>query len=89
VSFLQVCALVAAVMGIAFGVAVSDSKGQTIIVTEFPVLVNSPDRIMAGPAGALWFTGWYGIGNRVGRITADGVVTECVPCILGSFCSAF
>src|SRR5262249_14739944 len=44
---------------------------------EFPVLPTArsdPDRIAAGPDGALWFT--ENFGNRIGRITTAGVVTN-------------
>jgi streptogramin lyase len=55
-------------------------------VTEFPLASerSGPRDIVTGPDGALWFTeqgdGEGGVpeeyGNRVGRITTDGVITE-------------
>ncbi len=35
---------------------------------------SNPNSIVAGPDGALWFTEW--IGNKIGRITTAGAITE-------------
>jgi hypothetical protein len=44
--------------------------------------VNSPEAIVSGPDGNLWFTG---LGNRIGRITSNGVITEYpLPLVTGS-----
>ena len=44
---------------------------------EFTLVSDrSPNRIAVGPDGALWFTSWAG--NRIGRITTYGAVTEYV-----------
>jgi virginiamycin B lyase len=47
-------------------------------LTEFPLAAGSgPNDIVAGPDGALWFTELNGgAGNKIGRITTDGVVTN-------------
>lgn len=47
-------------------------------LTEFPLRAGSgPNDIVAGPDGALWFTEFLGgAGNKIGRITTDGVVTN-------------
>ena len=45
------------------------------VVTEFSLrITNGPYGIAAGPDGNLWFTELFG--NRIGRITPQGVVTE-------------
>jgi len=45
------------------------------ILTEYTIpTANGPRGIVAGPDGALWFT--EGVGNRIARITAAGVITE-------------
>ena len=47
-------------------------------IVEFPLPTTAalPDGIAAGPDGALWFTEFNG--NKIGRITTAGVVTEVV-----------
>jgi virginiamycin B lyase len=54
------------------------------VLTEFPVAPGSgPLGIAAAPDGALWFTA--STGNRIGRITTAGVITEvAVPTLNGS-----
>lgn len=49
------------------------ARAQTAIVTEFSVR-GWPLGITAGPDGNVWFTEL--IGNRIGRITPAGAVTE-------------
>jgi len=45
------------------------------VVTEFSLrITNGPYGIAAGPDGNLWFTEQSG--NRIGRITPGGVITE-------------
>lgn len=59
-------------------------------VTKFGGIVDggNPQDITTGPDGALWFTeGGYNAGNRIGRITTEGVVTEfCIRTCGGSVC---
>jgi virginiamycin B lyase len=45
-------------------------------ITEYPIPTanNGPQGITTGPDGALWFT--EGNGNKIGRITTTGVITE-------------
>src|SRR5438128_1529458 len=45
-------------------------------IVEFPLPTTAalPDGIAAGPDGALWFTEFNG--NKIGRITTAGVITE-------------
>src|SRR5581483_874358 len=45
-------------------------------ITEFrlPTAGSSPDGIVAGPDGNVWFT--EKIGDKIGRITSDGTITE-------------
>ena len=49
------------------------ARGQ--VITEFPIPTPSsvPRYIVAGPEGNLWFIEY--IANKIGRITAAGVVT--------------
>ena len=46
--------------------------------TEFPIPTagSGPTGITTGPDGALWFTETRLAGNKIGRITTAGVVTE-------------
>jgi uncharacterized repeat protein (TIGR01451 family) len=53
------------------------ARAQTAVITEFEVGISpgsAPTAIAAGPDGNLWFTEIFG--NRIGRITPAGVVTE-------------
>jgi streptogramin lyase len=68
------------------GVALGSAGGQTLTatngvngaVTEIGPIPNSgPQGITAGPDGNLWFTEFSG--NKVGKITPDGSVTEYGP----------
>src|SRR5437660_12256405 len=45
-------------------------------ITEFrlPTNASSPDGIVAGPDGNVWFT--EKIGNKIGRVTPQGTITE-------------
>ena len=64
-----------------FGLAVL-ATAQTI--TEFPIPSGgSPFDLTPGPDGNLWFT--EAQGNRVGRITPQGVITEFTIPAAGSF----
>src|ERR1043166_4890928 len=55
--------------------AASPSTAQTSI-SEFPLphANSSPQGIAAGPDGNVWFTEFDG--NRIGRITPAGAITE-------------
>jgi streptogramin lyase len=64
---LSVAILLGATVGVATG-----ALAQTI--TEFPISTSGPVGITVGPDGALWFT--EGSGNKIGRITPAGVITE-------------
>ncbi|HTA93345.1 MAG TPA: hypothetical protein VK745_27395 [Polyangiaceae bacterium] len=49
--------------------------GAAPVLREFPTSdIDGPQGITTGPDGALWFT--EGVGNRIGRITTAGVITE-------------
>src|SRR5579864_5791644 len=53
------------------------AMGQQIAVGNgypVPTAYSGPQGITAGPDGALWFTEIYG--DRIGRITTAGVITE-------------
>jgi len=51
------------------------AAGQTF--SEFPVSTNAgPAGITAGPDGNVWFTEYRIPGNKIGRITPEGVITE-------------
>jgi streptogramin lyase len=52
----------------------SPSAAQTFMEFEIPTLNSRPLSITSGPDGNLWFTELEG--NRVGRITPAGVITE-------------
>jgi streptogramin lyase len=53
-------------------------------VTQYPIPTNGfPAAITAGPDGALWFTELYG--NRIGRITTTGIVSEYLIPTPGSY----
>jgi virginiamycin B lyase len=61
----------------------TNATPQNPQITEFPLRTNcvdplghscNPNRITAGPDGALWFT--EGNGNALGRITTAGMITE-------------
>jgi len=49
---------------------------QAPSITEYsvPTSGSSPECITSGPDGALWFTEYFG--NKIGRITTEGVVSE-------------
>jgi len=54
---------------------VSSATGQTF--TEFPVRTDAgPAGITAGPDGNVWFTEYRIPGNKIGRITTSGTITE-------------
>src|SRR5436190_24238414 len=57
-------------------VALFASPVAAVTITEFPITTaaSSPRAITAGPDGNLWFTEFFG--NRIGRITPAGSVTE-------------
>src|SRR5262249_21228265 len=61
---------------------VAQPVGPALPVTEFALPAGSrPFQLIAGPDGALWFTlpggqGEDGPGNKVGRLTVDGRLTE-------------
>jgi len=59
------------------------SSAQQFTIKEYQLSGNpSPLEITAGPDGALWFTEYFG--NKIGRITTAGVVTEySVPMAAG------
>ncbi len=52
--------------------ATTPSRGDAEFTLPTPD--SRPSRIVAGPDGALWFT--QALGNKIGRITVDGVITE-------------
>jgi streptogramin lyase len=47
-----------------------------LVITSYPLPNpnSAPERIVAGPDGALWFT--ESASNRIGRITTSGAITE-------------
>jgi streptogramin lyase len=50
------------------------AAAQTITEYAVPTAGSAPTGIAAGPDGALWFTEFSG--NKIGRMTPDGVVTN-------------
>lgn len=52
----------------------ADSRRGAITEYPLPAANSSPGCIVAGPDGALWFT--EGQGNKIGRITIAGGITE-------------
>src|SRR5882724_2268244 len=75
--------LVRHVTRIAFGTLVAlfivlgrPYSAQAVSIKEYsiPTAKSSPQRIALGPDGNLWFT--EGSGNKIGRITPAGEVTE-------------
>ena len=60
---------------LAFGV-VPAAAAAPVPITEYPVLTagGSPDVIVAGPDGNLWFTEQNG--NNIGEVTPSGAVSE-------------
>jgi virginiamycin B lyase len=49
-------------------------SGELAAVYPLPAPESRPLRLAAGPDGAVWFTQQWG--NRIGRITVDGRLTE-------------
>lgn len=59
------------------------SSAQDITIKEYPLNgFPSPLSIAAGPDDALWFTEY--LGNKIGRITTAGVITEYPVPMVGS-----
>ncbi len=59
------------------------STAQTFTFKEYQLSGNpSPLEITAGTDGALWFTEYFG--NKIGRITTDGDITEFPVAMVGS-----
>jgi virginiamycin B lyase len=54
--------------------APAPAAAQTITEYAVPTAGSAPTGIAAGPDGALWFTELSG--NKIGRMTPDGVVTD-------------
>src|SRR5207249_1397118 len=69
--------LVSLVLGGVGGLAASPAQAAGRI-KEYPIpsANSSPKGIAPGPDGNLWFTEWGG--NKIGRITTNGVITEYV-----------
>src|SRR5262249_23331445 len=63
---------------------VLETRCAPAVITEFPVLTagSDPFGITAGPDGNLWFT--EQIGDKIGRITPSGTVTEFTTGITAS-----
>jgi streptogramin lyase len=53
------------------------AAGAATVIAEFPILTggSTPQGITAGPDGNLWFAESMG-GNRIGRITPTGAITD-------------
>jgi virginiamycin B lyase len=62
------------------------NPGTTDGITEYPpgalATGSNPDGMTVGPDGAIWFTEFGG--NKIGRITTSGVITEYGPLVSGS-----
>jgi virginiamycin B lyase len=59
------------------------SSAQNVTFKEYQLNgFPSPTSITAGPDGALWFTEY--LGNKIGRITTTGVITEYPVQMVGS-----
>jgi streptogramin lyase len=67
---------VALAFGVLVAVSASDRAAHAQLFNQFPIATpNSvPQGIPLGPDGALWFT--EALGNKIGRITTAGVITE-------------
>jgi len=65
------------------------SSAQTVTITEYAVPTSSsgPVSITSGPDGALWFT--ESDGNKIGRITTAGAITEYAVPIVDNSLSGF
>jgi streptogramin lyase len=60
------------------------SSAQSVSFKEFPIPnANYLNFIAAGPDGAVWFTDTYG--DKIGRVTTDGTITEFQMPITGSY----
>lgn len=68
--------LVAAAWIASAAAAAGAVEAAPITITELPLPSpdSRPGTIVAGPDGALWFA--EGEGNRIGRITVTGTLTE-------------
>jgi len=54
------------------------SATNAVIINEFTITadISSPNDIVAGPDGNLWVTEPAINGNKIGRITPAGAITE-------------
>src|SRR5262245_26972023 len=52
----------------------ASASGPALIEYAVPTSASFPERIVAGPDGALWFT--EGAGDKIGRVSTAGSVTE-------------
>jgi streptogramin lyase len=71
-----VSCLISGAVGVVIAAASAAGTG-TISESAIPTPASQPVSIVSGPDGALWFT--EGFGNKIGRITPDGVVTDEYP----------
>jgi len=65
-------------------VTLSPRSALALVVTEFSTGITAganPQGITAGPDGNVWFTEYSG--NRIGRITPIGAVTDAVRVMKG------
>src|SRR5258708_3910410 len=56
--------------------AAADDAAHPITEFDLPTAGASPETIVSGPDGALWFTESGSMANKIGRITPSGEVTE-------------
>ena len=74
----RLAALITAVIASVYLLSLSSATAWAKVgtITEFPVPTSSsqPDGITAGPDGNLWFA--ETAGNKIGRITTSGGITE-------------
>jgi virginiamycin B lyase len=61
-------------LSLALLAAPSDAAAQPITMFPLPTAASGPSEIVMGADGNLWFT--ERLGNRIGRITPQGVITE-------------
>jgi len=68
--------LLAALLGLSLSAVAGSGTWSNVIEYSIPTPNSGPERIVVGPDGALWFNEFGG--NKIGRISTDGIITEYV-----------